>query len=78
MEQRPSLDSNEDERYMYTQSHLHQPPEVEPWAVDIRRSVEKARKPKKGILKRMCSFVRLVLSPSLSIYFPDCITRFLT
>ncbi len=59
VEQRPSLDSNEDERYMYTQSHLHQPPEVEPWAVDIRRSVEKARKPAKGILKRMFSFVPL-------------------
>lgn len=28
--------------------------DMEPWAVDVRRSVERTRQPKKGILKRTC------------------------
>ncbi|KAF9476000.1 hypothetical protein BDN70DRAFT_200904 [Pholiota conissans] len=56
MEPRTSQDSAEDERYMYTQAHFPQSVEMEPWAVDVRRSVEKARKPAKGILKRAESY----------------------
>jgi hypothetical protein len=70
MEPRASMDS-EDERYMHTQLHLPQSPEMEPWAVDVRRSVEKARKPAKGILKRVLPFFSFcfILNPWINAYF---------
>ncbi|KAF9042049.1 hypothetical protein BJ165DRAFT_243640 [Panaeolus papilionaceus] len=36
----------------YAGQPLRDEPEMEPWAVDVRRSVERTRKPTKGILKR--------------------------
>jgi hypothetical protein len=35
-------------------------PDVEPWAVDVRRSVERTRVPKKGILKRRLTSYTLI------------------
>lgn len=39
--------------------------EPEPWAVDVRRSVEKAKKPAKGILK--CTFISALLGSCSSL-----------
>ena len=43
---------SEDDNYEYGKFQ-QQPLDVEPWAIDVRRSVERTRKPAKGILKRM-------------------------
>ena len=45
---------SEDDGYEYGKSQ-QQPPslDVEPWAIDVRRSAERIRRPAKGILKRM-------------------------
>ncbi|KAF8147287.1 hypothetical protein B0H34DRAFT_793017 [Crassisporium funariophilum] len=54
MEQRSS---GEDDRYEFGGFQQQPPPsDVEPWAVDVRRSVERTRKPAKGILKYADSY----------------------
>jgi len=44
---------SEDDKYEYGKFQQQQPSDVEPWAIDVRRSAERTRKPAKGILKRM-------------------------
>ena len=44
--------------------------EMEPWAINVRRSVERTRRPAKSILKSEC-----LLSPQ-AIWVPSCRTRF--
>ncbi|KAF8961022.1 hypothetical protein BDZ97DRAFT_1760291 [Flammula alnicola] len=59
VDQRTSIDSGEDERYIYGQHNqlqVQHPADMEPWAVDLRRSVERTRRPAKGILKRAESY----------------------
>ena len=43
---------SEDDKFEYGKFQ-QQPLNVEPWAIDVRRSAERTRKPAKGILKRM-------------------------
>lgn len=44
---------SEDDKYEYGNFQQQQSLDMEPWALDVRRSVERTRKPAKGILKRM-------------------------
>ena len=44
---------SEDDKFEYGKLQQQQLLNVEPWAIDVRRSVERTRKPAKGILKRM-------------------------
>ena len=44
---------SEDDKFEYGKFQQQQLLNVEPWAIDVRRSVERTRKPAKGILKRM-------------------------
>lgn len=60
---RTSLDEDAAYGYGYTE-------EPEPWAVDVRRSVEKARKPAKGILK--CEYSNSIIIHRLIYDHDSC------
>ena len=58
---------SEDDKFEYGKFQQQQLLNVEPWAIDVRRSVERTRKPAKGILKRM--FCTLLLYKALNFIF---------
>ena len=60
---------SEDDKFEYGKFQQQQLLNVEPWAIDVRRSVERTRKPAKGILK--CRFYYPLLYIVLN-YFSSC------
>ena len=60
---------SDDDKFEYGKFQQQQLLNVDPWAIDVRRSVERTRKPAKGILKRM--FYTPLLYIVLN-YFPSC------
>ena len=59
---------SEDDKFEYSKFQQQQLLNVEPWAIDVRRSVERTRKPAKGILKRR--FYTPLLYKVLNYIFP--------
>ena len=61
---------SEDDKFEYGKFQQQQSLNVEPWAIDVRRSAERIRKPAKGILKRMFLYPTLIYV--VLNYFSPC------